>query len=249
MVERWKIKIPALSGEEERTAYVYLPQGYFDGDERYPVLYMFDGHNLFTDEEATFGKCWGMQEYLDKTGTPLIVAAVECNHNGNSRLSEYSPVGFAFHGEKIVGRGKKYMDWLTGEFKPYVDEHFKTLPERQNTFIAGSSMGGLMTVYALAHYNKYFAGGAALSPSLWVGGGEVPSFIKSGYFGKGTNLYMDYGSKEFVNHTKQREVFCDTYKYLVERGVFVTSRIVPNGIHSESSWEKQIPIFLKVLGI
>lgn len=250
MVERWKIKIPALTGDRERTAYVYLPVGYDeDVSAGYPVLYMFDGHNLFTDEEATYGKCWGLEEYLDYTRTPVIVAAVECNTVGNGRLSEYSPVGFHMpDGEKIVGRGKKYMDWLTGEFKPFIDENFRTLPDREHTFIAGSSMGGLMTLYALAEYNRFFSRGAALSPSLWINGRSLPPFLERGRYGKNTVLYMDYGSKEFSNHAAQKQAFCDAYGILVRKNVFVTARVVPYGTHSEASWERQVPYFMQILG-
>lgn len=248
MIEEFNVTIPALTGEEERRAFVYIPDAAKAG-ERFPVLYMFDGHNLFFDEYAAFGKSWGLKEYLDNTKTPLIVAAVECNHEGNMRLSEYSPVDFIFKdGEKIKGRGKKYMDWLTGTFKPFIDENYPTLTDRKNTAIAGSSMGGLMTLYALSRYNKYFSRGAALSPSLWVGGGEVPLFVLNGKYGKDTVLYMDYGSKEFKNHAVQKRVFRETVSALLEKGVLLTSRIVPGGTHSEFSWEKQIPLFMRVSG-
>ena len=86
------------------------------------------------------------------------------------------------------------MDWLVGEFKPYIDANFRTLPDRQNTAIGGSSMGGLMTMYALAVYGKYFSRGAALSPSLWIGGG-TPAFLQKARFGRPAQLYMDYGSR------------------------------------------------------
>ncbi|MDE6557875.1 MAG: alpha/beta hydrolase [Clostridia bacterium] len=248
MVIRKKISIPALTGEKERLSYVYLPVGYGeDESKRYPVLYMFDGHNLFTDEEATFGKCWGLEEYLDKTETPLIVAAVECNHEGNGRLSEYSPVSFNFHGQKVTGRGKKYMDWLTSVFKPVIDENYRTLSGRESTFIAGSSMGGLMTLYALAKYGKYFSRGAALSPSLWVQEGEVPDFITNSKFKNDCVLFTDYGTKEFKNHSAQQKLFGETYKILCEKGVAVTARIVPGGTHSEASWEKEIPFFMQTI--
>lgn len=247
MVIRSKVKLPALTGEKERTAYVYLPVGYDENNDRYPVLYMFDGHNLFTDEEATFGKCWGLEEYLDKHQVPLIVAAVECNHEGDMRLSEYSPVDFDFHGRKIKGRGKKYMDWLVGVFKPSVDENYRTLSDRAHTMIAGSSMGGLMTLYALARYGKYFARGAALSPSLWVQNGEVPDFIANAAFRNDVVLFTDYGTKEFKNHSPQRELFGEVYRVLCSKGVAVTARIVPGGTHSEASWEKEIPFFLKTI--
>lgn len=247
MVIRNKVTIPALSGDKERTSYVYLPVGYDECEERYPVLYMFDGHNLFSDEEATYGKSWGLSDYLDYTNSPVIVAAVECNHEGNSRLSEYSPVTFGFHGNKVIGRGKKYMDWLVGDFKPWVDGAFRTLPDRENTFIAGSSMGGLMTLYALAKYGKYFSRGAALSPSLWVQDGETPDFIAKSSFRQGTRLFTDYGSKEFKNHSPQRRLFGEVFKVLCDKGVDVTARIVPGGTHCEASWEREIPFFMPIL--
>lgn len=248
MVIRRKIKLPALTGEKERLSYVYLPVGYSEGDSvRYPVLYMFDGHNLFTDEEATFGKCWGLEKYLDENEVPLIVAAVECNCEGDGRLSEYSPVSFSFRGRRITGRGKKYMDWLVREFKPQVDGEYKTLPERADTMIAGSSMGGLMTLFALAKYGKYFSRGAALSPSLWVKNGELPDFILNAKFKSDCVLFTDYGTKEFKNHSPQRELFGEVFKILCEKGVAVTARVVPGGTHSEASWEKEIPFFIKTI--
>lgn len=248
MVERWNITIPQLTGERTRRAYVYLPAGYEECEERYPVMYMFDGHNLFSDEEATYGKSWGLADYLDYTNTKLIIAAVECDTVGNGRLSEYSPIDFTMpDGTFIPGKGKIYMDWLVQEFKPFIDSNFRTLPDREHTAIAGSSMGGLMTLYALAAYNNYFSRGAALSPSLWVGG-EMPYFLADGVFGRGTQIYMDYGSREFANHSKQRKRFAALTKQLIEKGVFVTARIVPYGTHSEASWERQVPVFMAALG-
>ena len=96
MIKKWSIRYPAVGGEEERRAYVYLPTMYdADPGRRYPVLYMFDGQNVFFDEDATYGKSWGVADYLDYTDTPLIVAAVECNAGANNeRLVEYSPYRF-----------------------------------------------------------------------------------------------------------------------------------------------------------
>ena len=77
MVEKWPIAIPQLSGKMERNVYVYLPDQLGDyPDARFPVLYMFDGHNVFFDSDATYGKSWGMKDYMDETGTPLIIVAV-----------------------------------------------------------------------------------------------------------------------------------------------------------------------------
>ena len=95
MLKKWNVIIPKLSGEKPRKAYIYLPDGYEKNtDKRYPVMYMFDGHNVFVDEDATFGKSWGMKKYMDESKKELIIVAVECNHEGNGRLQEYSPLNF-----------------------------------------------------------------------------------------------------------------------------------------------------------
>ena len=248
MVESWNITIPSLTKKKERKAYVYLPVDY-DEDGEYPVMYMFDGHNLFDDNEATYGKSWGLADYLDYTRTQVIIAAVECNQEGNGRLEEYTPISFEDDDfGKVKAKGKKYMDWLVKKFKPFIDENFATNPAREHTAICGSSMGGLMTLFALAKYSKYFSRGAALSPSLWVADGEIPPFLKDGKLGKDTILYTDYGSEEFANHPKQRKVFADTCAYLIEQGVNLTARVVKGGTHCEASWEQQIPFFMSALG-
>ena len=149
MVIRFDVTIPPLTGEKKRKAYIYLPDFYNDDlTRRFPVLYMFDGHNVFFDADATYGKSWGMYDYLTKTAKPLIVVAVECNHEGNGRLREYSPFSHAGSSlGKIPGKGKAYMDWLVNTLKPQIDAKYRTLPDREHTILCGSSMGGLMALY------------------------------------------------------------------------------------------------------
>ena len=182
MLDIFNVTIPALTGDAPRRAYVYVPDFCGeDGSLRLPVLYMFDGHNLFSDEEATYGKSWGLLDYMEETRPPLIIAAVECNHSpDHGRLKEYCPWSCEMPGVgKIVGKGKTTMDWLAGEFKPFIDAHFPTIPDREHTFIAGSSMGGLMSLYAVMKYNKVFSRAAALSPSVWFGREKLDSMLRS----------------------------------------------------------------------
>ena len=249
MVKEWDITIPQLTGERTRRAYVYVPAGYEEEqDRRYPVMYMFDGHNLFFDEEATYGKSWGIGEYLDYTNTKLIIAAVECNTVGNGRLEEYSPVNFYMpDGTFIRGKGKKYMDWLVGEFKPFIDENFLTLPDRENTSLGGSSMGGIMALYAVTEYNSIFSRAAALSPSLWVSPKEFDATLDSAKLGPATAVYMDYGAREFSNHSAMRAEFAHVCTRLLERHVLLTARVIPGGEHCEASWERQLPFAIPVL--
>lgn len=250
MVHKWNVTIPELTGDEERGVYVYLPESYdYEPDKRYPVLYMFDGHNVFFDSDATYGKCWGMKEYMDYTNTQLIIAAVECNHSpDNGRLKEYTPFSFSESKiGKIDARGKLTMDWFVHTFKKEIDRRYRTLPDRKHTYIAGSSMGGLMSLYALLEYNQYFSKAAALSPSIWVSPLKLEQMIKNTRMAPDTVLYMDYGQKEFGNHANMRRQFARISSLFIERGVSVECRIVPNGTHCEASWEKQIPFFMNVL--
>ena len=250
MVERFAVTVPVSGGYEERFVYIYLPGSYFRQPERrYPVLYMFDGHNVFFDEDATYGKSWGMGRYMNRAHIQMIVVAVECSHDpDHGRLKEYCP--FTFHNSEvgeIVGSGKKTMDWFSQELKLAIDTNFRTLPDREHTFIAGSSMGGLMSLYALMQYNHIYSRAAALSPSLWTDPRKVRAIISKAKIDPHTILYMDYGSNEFGNHRNMRRMYGEISSLLMQKGVMVDSRIVPYGEHCEASWEHQIPIFMKTL--
>ena len=250
MIDQFTLPYPAYTGEEERNVYVYVPDA-FEEDEalRFPVLYMFDGHNVFFDDDATYGKCWGMKEYLDESETPLMVVAVECNHAPKgARLSEYAP--FSFRAPKlgsVEGRGHDTMEWFVHTLKPLIDEQYPTLPGRHDTFIAGSSMGGLMSLYAVVQYNHVFSRAAALSPSIWFATRRLDEFLRDTPIRPDTVIYMDYGSREMNFHPNMIRQFGAVTQRLLERGVHLTSRIVPNGNHNEASWEKQIPFFINTL--
>ena len=250
MIETWKIPVKPISGRTPRKVYVYLPhQAEEDPEARFPVLYMFDGHNVFFDKDATYGKSWGMGEYLEGMDTGLIVVAVDCDHRPpHGRLSEYSP--FSFRDREfgsVVGRGKLFMDWLTETLKPVIDRKYPTLPEREFTWIAGSSMGGLMSLYAVTAYNQVFSRAAALSPSVWLVRNKMLPLLRKIELSPDTVIYMDYGSREMDNHAGMMRCFLNTASILTEKGAFVTSRIVPNGDHCEACWEEQIPIFMQIL--
>ena len=250
MIAAWNITIPELTGQEPRRAYVYVPDAFEkDPAARYPVLYMFDGHNVFFDEDATYGKSWGMADFTAATQLPVIIAAVECNHHpDNGRLSEYSP--FTFDNPEVGhvrGRGPTTMEWLVNTFKPYIDAVFPTLPDREHTFIAGSSMGGLMSLYAVTAYNHVFSRAAALSPSIWFATGRLDRLLREAPMAPDTVVYMDYGSRELSFHANMKRQFSRVASRLLERGVLLNCRIVPGGEHNETSWQRQIPFFMDTL--
>ena len=251
MVIRMDVTIPPLTGDKVRKGYVYLPDDYNnDPLKRYPVMYMFDGHNVFFDSDATYGKSWGMTSYMNWTKKQLIIVAVECNHEGDSRLQEYSPFNFANSTiGRAIGKGKIYMDWMVNTLKPEIDSLYRTMPDREHTLICGSSMGGLMALYGATTYNHVFQRAACLSPSVWISPGKVVELIAKADIKNDTCIYMDYGSQEMYNHISTSEALISVAHLLLTKRVNLAFRIVPGGTHSEASWEKQIPVFMDCLGL
>lgn len=251
MLMKWEVTLPALTGKRPRQAYIWLPDSYDEDESKhYPVLYMFDGHNVFVDEDATYGKSWGLAEYLSWTEKEVIVVGVECNTRGNGRLREYTPVDFrdSKYGS-VRSQGRRYMQWLIKKLKPYIDANYRTLPDRENTMIAGSSMGGLMSVYAATVYNHVFGRAACLSPSLWVEPEKVRRMVEKTDVGGDSVIYMDYGSEELANHPGMMDHLTGMAGLLLSKGVNLTFRIIRDGDHSEASWERQVPVFMECLGI
>ncbi len=250
MIKKWSMSYPAVNGTEQRRVYVYLPTMYeAQPERRFPVLYMFDGQNVFFNEDATYGKSWGVADYLDYTDTPLIVAAIECNAGANNeRLVEYSPYRFddPTYGH-FDGKGQATMSWFIHRFKPLIDQNFRTLPDRANTFIGGSSMGGLMSLYAVTAFNDVYSRAACLSPSIWFATRSLDRLIRDAQFAPDTVIYMDYGSREMAHHDNMRKQYAAVTSRLLEKQVLLTSRIVPNGDHCEACWEEQIPFFMHIL--
>ncbi len=249
MIKKWSVSYPAVNGTEQRRAYVYLPTMYeAEPDRRFPVLYMFDGQNVFFDEDATYGKSWGVADYLDYTDTPLIVAAVECNAGpNNERLVEYSPYRFddPTYGH-FDGKGQATMSWYIHRFKPFIDRSFRTLPDREHTFIGGSSMGGLMSLYALLQYNDTFSRAAALSPSIWVSPEKLSGLVGRAKLGRAPCCTWTTAPARWATTTDALRLCRDVRKGH-DPGIHLTSRIVPGGTHSEASWEKQLPFMFHTL--
>ena len=248
MIQVTKLQIPALPTKKPRRLYVYLPRDYETSERRYPVLYMFDGHNVFYNSHATYGKSWGMKEYLERTKLPLILVAVECNPEGHRRLNEYAP--WDIPGTPLgdlEGLGKQTMEWFVHSLKPEIDRDYRTLPDRDHTMIAGSSMGGLMTLYAAAAWNGVFSRAAALSPSLWAGGKELKELIRSTAFEKRTLIYLDLGTAEVREKRRPLTALFRTAEALTKSGADAAARVVPDAEHNEAAWEKRIPVFMEYL--
>ena len=152
---------------KNRPLHIWLPDGYEDSSERYPVMYFFDGHNLFLNEDATYGKSWGLLEFLQSWEKQIIVVGIECGHEGNERLFEYCPyhIRGKFWGD-LRGTGEATMRFMAEELKPMIDREYRTCAARETTAIGGSSMGGLMSLYAAVKYNGVYSKAACVSSAI-----------------------------------------------------------------------------------
>jgi predicted alpha/beta superfamily hydrolase len=170
---------------------VYLPASYPSG-VRYPVVYMKDGQNL-SDPAAAFAGTWDLEATIDRLAWRGLDAIIVGVHNaGRDRLAEYSPFPDPRHGG---GEADAYLAFLVDTLKPRIDRLFNTRSDRDSTAIFGSSMGGLLSLYAFFRYPSVFGCAGAMSPSIWFGHGAVLDFIQAARMPPG-RLYLDVGTAE-----------------------------------------------------
>lgn len=179
--------------DRQRTIRLYLPPNYHQSQQAYPVLYMHDGQNLF-DERTAYAGEWNVDESLNQLAQQqileLIVVAID--NGGDKRMNELSPWENKRFGPP---EGKEYMDFIVNVVKPYIDSNFRTLSDVKHTGIMGSSMGGLISHYAIHAYPTVFGMAGIFSPSYWYST-EVFEFTKTHKADLDAKLYILFGDKE-----------------------------------------------------
>ncbi len=231
-----QFEIPSLI--RTRRVAALLPHDYYSSQKHYPVLYLQDGQNLF-DDKAPYGS-WGVDKRLasmaERGMGDLIVIAID--HAAEQRASEFTP---SFRTRLGSGDGRKYVDFLAQVLKPYVDEHFRTLPGPTHTGIGGSSLGGLISIYAGILHPRIYDRLMVFSPSLWVTP-RIPFHLMkltSQFRGK---IYLYGGeaeSKTMVANMQRfksellKQTGSDQVKFRVE--------VDPEGQHNEARWGEEFP--------
>lgn len=238
-------KFPSEILGRNREILVYLPPDYLSSSKDFPLLIMHDGNNLFDAQTAFLGNEWKVDEVMESLHQEnriegVIIAGV---YNSINRMKEYTPVKDPEYGG---GQGKLYLDFLTKELIPSLHKKFRIKRGPQNTGIMGSSLGGLISLYAGFEYSKYFGLVGAISPSLWWSDRYMETFIKAK---KKTNikLWLDMGTQEGLDETGISKPLKDArsmnqllqslgftnsmkYQYFEHRG----------GTHSEKSWSQRL---------
>ena len=240
--------------DANRPLHIRVPD---EGDGPFPVMYFFDGHNLFLDEDATYGKSWGLDEYCRAWDKPVIIVGVECGHGEGERLSEYLPYSRPQHWlQGLEPRGDATMQAIVNELKPWVDAHFPTMPFRECTAIGGSSMGGIMSLFALVRYNHIFSKAACLSPAIGPVASSLWREMNATALSPDTRAYLAWGTLETGKNPNPWEEDRSS-------GIYRNCRAAANkieaqggaamlycqigGRHCEADWEKQLGIFMPFL--
>ena len=159
-VTEFTIEAPQLG--RNKTVWVYLPYNYGDSDKRYPVIYMHDGQHVFSHGESP-KRDWFMEDKLNDLHSEAIIIGIE--HGGDThRIDEMTPYSNETHGG---GHADDYLDFIINTLKPHVDSNYRTLTDKDHTTIFGSSVGGLISFYALLKFPDIFGNAGAFSPSFW----------------------------------------------------------------------------------
>jgi predicted alpha/beta superfamily hydrolase len=178
---------------------VYLPASYASGI-RYPVVYLNDGQNL-SDPATAFAGTWDLEATIDRLAERGIEAIYVGIHNaGARRLAEYSPFPDPEHGG---GAADRYLAFVARTVKPRIDRMFHTRRDRNATAILGSSMGGLVSLYAYFRYPSVFGLAGVMSPAVWFGRDALIDFIQAARVPRG-RMYLDVGTGE--GHGEVRDV-------------------------------------------
>ena len=222
---------------------VYLPASYDSGRRRYPVIYMQDGQNL-SDPAIAFAGTWRLDEVLRDLAVEAVDPIVVGVHNTDARLTEYSPFPDRRHGG---GGADAYLAFLVDTVKPRIDRLFRTKRSQYETAIVGSSMGGLLSLYAFLKRPDVFQLAGVMSPSLWFGRDALFDYIEKTAVKDG-RIYVDVGTAEGAGTLRDARLLVSMLKAKgledEETIEFVEAR---GGRHEEEAWARRLKGALEFL--
>ncbi len=219
-----------------RRIWLYLPPQYADPSKRFPVFYMHDGQNLF-DKKTSFSGEWQVDETLNALAAQgdraCIVVGID--NGGGSRLDEYSAYKNARYGG---GQGAAYAKFVVETLKPYIDANYRTLSDRTNTAVGGSSMSGLISMYIAAEYQNVFSKALIFSPSLWFADSCYTHVQQRGkQFGM--RYYFMAGTNEDADLVAQMSRMTTLLRGLGYAEDEVKTVLKPDGQHAEWFWARE----------
>lgn len=222
---------------------VYLPPSY-DGKRKYPVLYMHDGQNAVRPARWSH-ESWKVTETLEKMRLPLIVVGVDSDAGRSATLSPWKSEIEDKEMEFDVPHGKDYADFLSEYVKPFVDFTYKTRPDYRNTYLAGSSLGGLAAAYLSALHPGIYSCVGVFSLATWFVDRAFYSFLEC-HLDLKASYFLAVGGKESYG-----ELMTGSYlkygSFLKKKKVDLTMKVYPNDYHSEECWASQFRDFVRLI--
>ncbi len=249
----------------QRTISVYLPPGYSKSTQRYPVLYLHDGQNIFDDSTSASGE-WYADEIADtliksKKLPPYIIVGISTR--GEDRMNEYTPVAMRRYDglgrpEELGGKGSLHAQMIVEEIKPFIDSTYRTLKDRANTALGGSSLGGLMTMYTGIAYPQVFGRLMIMSPSVWWANNWILAAVKQNLTDSlatslraaDTRIWLDIGDAEGKESVEGARALKNL---LIEKGWKIGTNLsfmeAKNAAHNEAAWSERLePALTFLLG-
>lgn len=227
-VTTFSIYAPQLG--KDKKVWLYLPEGYANSRKNYPVIYMHDAQNLF-DKATSFSGEWRADETLDSLKAQLIIVAIA--HGNDKRIDELTPYKNATYGG---GHADAYLDFITKTLKPEIDKRYRTKTGKKHTGIMGSSLGGLVSFYAVLRHPEVFGMAGIFSPSFWFTddiytlAAKTPKVKAKLYFMAG-----DSEDKDMVPDMQRMETLI---KPKISENK-IKSKTVNGGKHNEALWSRE----------
>lgn len=227
-VHQFTIEAPEL--QTEKNIWIYLPINYRQNNGKYEVIYMHDAQNLFDHKTSYVGE-WEVDETLDSIADNRAII-VGIAHGNEKRMEELTP----FPNDKYGGgQAEAYLQFIIKTLKPYIDQNYRTFTDAKHTSIFGSSLGGLLSFYAVIKYPEIFGNAGVFSPSFWFSN-RIFDFVKQTPLPPESRFYFLVGSEESDAMVPDQQKMV---KLLLEKGLkkgHIKSNIIDGGRHNETLW-------------
>lgn len=257
-----ELKVP-YTGKLRRVR-VLLPKNYeTDTDRRYPVVYFHDGQNVLYSKEACAGHSWKVIPAIKRNPDISRMIVVAIDNDGFQRMNEYSAWKYKesnIPGMQFGGKGVEYGEFVMEVVKPFIDQEYRTLSDREHTAMIGSSLGGNITQFLGIEYQDQIGCLGVFSSANWLHQEAFDHYIKRKKLYSDQRIYIYVGTEEADDTDKTlmagniKQAYIDSslryYHDIIQQGVAlenISIRIQSGAVHHELAWAENLPDCLRFL--
>ncbi|GAA0345939.1 alpha/beta hydrolase [Oceanobacillus oncorhynchi subsp. oncorhynchi] len=259
-------ELPMAYKKENRRVRVLLPKDYGkEKDRHYPVVYMHDGQNVFYSSEAYSGYSWKVIPAIKRNPDLPKMIIVGIDNGERDRINEYTPWKITEsplpEDIELGGRGAEFAEFIMTVVKPFIDEHYRTKPDKRHTAMIGSSLGGNISAFMGIEYKDQIGGLGIFSLANWITNKAFDHYMERGTLDPEQRVYIQVGTEEgddadrqlMYGNMKQAYIDCSLkyYKQLIKGGISIDHidlNIFSDEEHNEEAWSKHLPECFRFLG-